>query len=75
MKKENQFLFLFCDCDDQIIEKFKNTIEGEEENIACMIENIDIDQLKKIYEISDEELELRNGLKNAVYNSIAIKKI
>lgn len=73
MKKEDCFLLVFIDAGVKTIEEFKAAVEGEESGFACMIEKIDFDELKKVYKIGDEESNMRNGLKNAIYNSIALK--
>lgn len=75
MKKETNFLFVFLDPVGNEIQEFKNSIEGEESELACMLENLNLEELKKIYSVTDEEAILRNGLQNAIYNSIALRNL
>lgn len=75
LKKSKNILVLFIDSNEKKISDFKSQINGEETSFACMIEDLDLEELKRIYEISDEEAKMRNGVKNAVYNSIALKNL
>jgi len=48
-------------------------INGERAQLSDLANYPDIENLKQIYNISDGEVHMRNGLLNGIYNAIALK--
>ena len=75
MKKSSSFIFVVIDLSDEKISEFFSKVEGEKSSFSESFGEIVVDELKKIYGIRDEEMELRHGLVNGVFNQIVLKNL
>lgn len=66
---------IYLDIGASEISKWTGFTNQSESNIAEMAQNIDIKAIQKIYNITEDEMKLRNGLINGVLNQIIVRKL
>lgn len=75
MNKTTTFVMIYLDIGASEISKWTGFTNQSESNIAEMAQNIDIKAIQKIYNITEDEMKLRNGLINGVLNQIIVRKL
>jgi len=75
MKKTSSFLVIKLDASEKIYSSLETIFGNSEENLAKIGADLDLESIKKIYQITEEETLLRNGLINGILNNIIIKKL
>lgn len=74
-KKTTSFVLLKLDAKDLVTQQINSIFGHSEQNLNQLGTDLDIESIKKIYQITDEETMLRNGLINGILNNIIIKKL
>ena len=71
----NCYFLLFIDFEKEEKDKIINEIKGKEIHLENFSSICDTNELKKQFEVSDNETLTENGLIGCIYNKIALKDL